>query len=255
MNGLLEGAVAVVTGGASGIGRAVCQRFAAEGAAAIVVADLRDDPREGGPTTADLIRAQHDTEVVHESVDVRSAEDIGRAVATADRFGGVSVLVNAAGVYTPESFLDCTDEDIDLILGVNVTGTALAMQAAARSMIARQASGAIVNLSSLAALRGSPANPIYAASKSAVASLTASLAAVLGPHGIRVNAILPGVIETAMTMSGVTLPADLSPERVPLQRHGRPSDVADAAVYLAGPMAAYVTGANLVVDGGLRVAR
>lgn len=253
--GVLEGAVAIVTGGASGIGRAICGQFAAEGAAAIVIADVREAPREGGASTHELLATEHGTAVIHEHVDVSAPDEAARAVARADEFGGVTVLVNAAGVFSHEDFLTCTHADIDGILGVNVRGTALATQAAARAMIARGAGGAIVNISSLAALRGSPANPIYAASKGAVTSLTSSLAVALGPHGIRVNAIYPGVVETAMITSSAALPADLSADRVPLRRHGRPRDVADAAVYLASPMAEYVTGAELVVDGGLRFAR
>lgn len=245
---LLAGQVAVVTGGASGLGRATALRLASAGVAGVVVADLREEPREGGdPTTRAL--ADLGVSSVFVSCDVTSPASIEEAVAAADTFGGVTIMVPAAGILRMEDVLEVSEADYDAMMDVNVKGTFFSCQAAARSMVAGGREGAIVTISSVGGVLGSASMPTYNISKGAVRMLTYSLAASLGPRGIRVNAVHPGVIETAMTQQDTHL-ADEPGTSVPLGRLGVPGDVADAIVYLASPLAAYTTGTSLFVDGG-----
>jgi NAD(P)-dependent dehydrogenase (short-subunit alcohol dehydrogenase family) len=248
--GLLEGKVAVVTGGASGMGRAVCVRFADEGAAAIVVADVRKDPREGGAATVELVQAAGAKCVFVES-DVRRPADLERAVVVSEQFGGVDIMVNNAGVSGPEDFFAWSEEDYDRVVDVNVKGVFFGCQVAAKAMRGR--GGAIINLSSIVGIRGLSTSPTYSASKGAIRLLTYSLGGLLGPLGIRVNAIHPGLIDTAMNRLDAPVIGDdgASPVPIPLGRVGLPNDVAGAAVYLASDLAAYVNATSLVVDGGL----
>jgi NAD(P)-dependent dehydrogenase (short-subunit alcohol dehydrogenase family) len=250
MAGLLEGKVAVVTGAASGNGRDVAARFAEEGAAAVVIADLREDPREGGATTADLVLAAG-AKCVFVKTDVRRPPDLERAVAATQQFGGIDIMVNNAGVYGVEDFFAWTEKDYDRVMDVNVKGVFFGCQAAAKAMRGR--GGAIINLSSIAGIRGFDTVPTYVASKGAVRLLTYSLGNLLGPLGIRVNAIHPGLIDTAMNrIDSPVIDSDgNSPVPIPLGRIGQPRDVAGAAVFLASDLAAYVTSTSLVVDGGL----
>ncbi|RYB93064.1 SDR family oxidoreductase [Nocardioides oleivorans] len=245
---LLAGQVAVVTGGASGLGRATALRLASAGVSAVVVADLREEPREGGdPTTQAL--ADLGVSSVFVPCDVTSPASIEEAVTAADAFGGVTIMVPAAGILRMEDVLEVSEADYDAMMDVNVKGTFFSCQAAARSMVAGDREGAIVTISSVGGVLGSASMPTYNISKGAVRMLTYSLAASLGPRGIRVNAVHPGVIETAMTRQDTRL-ADEPGTSVPLGRLGVPNDVADAIVYLASPLAAYTTGTSLFVDGG-----
>ena len=245
---LLSGQVAVVTGGASGLGRATALRLASAGVSGVVVADLQEQPREGGATTTARLD-EMGVASVFVPCDVASVSSVYDAVGAADELGGVSILVPAAGVARFEDVLEVSEEHFDTTMNVNVKGTFFACQAAARSMIAAGRRGAIVTISSVGGVMGSASMPTYNISKGAVRMLTYSLAASLGPQGIRVNAVHPGVVETAMT----TQDTDLASEpgtTVPLGRLGQPIDVADAVVYLASPLSGYVNGTSLFVDGG-----
>jgi NAD(P)-dependent dehydrogenase (short-subunit alcohol dehydrogenase family) len=251
MPGLLEGKVVVVTGGASGMGRAISVRVAEEGAAAVFIAGLRREPREGGPPTADLVAAAG-AKCQFVETDVTRPDDLQQAVAAADPFGGIDVMVNNAGVFSREDFFEWTERDYDRVMDVNVKGVFFGCQAAARAMRGR--GGAIVNLSSIGGIKGGGLFPTYCSSKGAVRLLTYSLGELLGPLGIRVNAIHPGMIDTSMTRVDAPLVGEegesLSQISIPLGRVGQPRDVADAAVYLASDLASYVNGTSLVVDGG-----
>ena len=250
MAGLVEGAVVVVTGGSSGNGRAISVRMAEEGATAVVVADIRERPREGGEPTVTLVEKEG-ARSAFVSCDVSRPDELRSAVAAADQFGGVTVMVNNAGIFRSENFLEVTEAEYDTLMDINVKGTFFGAQAAARSMIDAGRTGCIINLSSVAGLRGSSHYATYNTSKGAVRLLTMALADALGPRGIRVNAIHPGFIETEMTRTDVPMVGPDAARGIPLQRTGQPRDVADAAVYLASDLSAYVTGSSLLVDGGM----
>jgi NAD(P)-dependent dehydrogenase (short-subunit alcohol dehydrogenase family) len=251
MPGLLNGKVVVVTGGSSGMGRAISVRVAEEGAAAVVVGDIRQEPREGGELTTDLVVAAG-AKALFVTTDVTRPVELERAVAAAGSFGGIDVMVNNAGVFGREDFFAWTEHDYDRVMGVNVKGVFFGCQAAAKAMRGR--GGAIVNMSSIGGIKGGGMFPTYCSSKGAVRLLTYSLGELLGPLGIRVNAIHPGVIDTSMTRLDAPLVSDqgesLSQISIPLGRVGQARDVADAAVYLASDLASYVNGTSLVVDGG-----
>jgi NAD(P)-dependent dehydrogenase (short-subunit alcohol dehydrogenase family) len=251
MTGLLTGKVVVVTGGSSGMGRAISVRAAEEGAAAVLIADVRGEPREGGQPTTDLVAAAG-AKCQFVEADVTRPDDLARAVAAAGSFGGVDVMVNNAGVFGREDFFEWTESDYDRVMDVNVKGVFFGCQAAARAMRGR--GGAIVNLSSIGGIKGGGLFPTYCSSKGAVRLLTYSLGELLGPLGIRVNAIHPGVIDTSMTRMDAPLISEagesLSQITIPLGRVGQARDVADAAVYLASDLASYVNGTSLIVDGG-----
>jgi NAD(P)-dependent dehydrogenase (short-subunit alcohol dehydrogenase family) len=248
----LSGRVVVVTGGSSAIGRAIALRSADEGARAVVVADLRGDPREGGTPTHELIR-DRGGEAVFVRTDVTVPADLRSAVAAAEAFGGVDVLVNNAGLLRASRLVNMTEEDYDAIMDVNVKGAFFAAQAAARSMIEGRRPGVIVNLSSIGGLQGVPGISAYGAAKGAVRALTYSLAKELGRKQIRVCALHPGVVDTSMTRTDVPAVGDAGDAVDPaivLGRVGTPQDIAGAAVFLASEDASFITGSSLTIDGG-----
>jgi len=255
MDGLLGGRTAVITGGASGIGRAIAERFAREGAN-IVVADVREDPREDGASTHERIEAETDARAVFAPCDVSDPDAVTATVDTAvDEFGGIDVMVNNAGIVGPtDSITDIDPESYQRLLDVNLNGVFFGSQAAARRM-GENGGGSIVNVSSIAGIQGYGNLSPYCASKGGIRLLTYSLAAELGADGIRVNAIHPGVIETAMTTEDVPTIGTESGEQmlrsIPLGRFGTPDDVAKTALYLASDLASYVTGESVIVDGGM----
>jgi len=245
MTDKLADETAVVTGAASGIGRAIALRFAAAGAS-VVVADVRERPREGGAPTHERI---DDAEFVE--TDVSAVDDIRAAVETAtDAFGSCDVMVNNAGVFTADQPIADTDEDdYDWLMDINLKGVYFGSKFAADVMADQPDGGSIINLSSVAGLVGYPGASTYCASKGGISNLTRELALELGPDGIRVNAINPGVIETAMTTEDSDV-AGTYEKQIALRRDGQPEEVADVALFLASDDASYVTGHNLVVDGG-----
>ncbi|MBX0288375.1 SDR family oxidoreductase [Halomicroarcula sp. F28] len=240
---------ALITGASSGIGRAIALRFA-EAGANIVVADIREDPREGGDPTHERIETETDQRAAFVETDVSVVGDIEVAVATAtDVFGGLDVMVNNAGVFTASAPIETVDEaDYDWLMDINLKGVYFGSKLAA-DVMRDDGGGSIVNLSSVAGLVGYPGASTYCASKGGITNLTRELALELGPDGIRVNAINPGVIETAMTTEDEVIAGTME-EGIPLRRDGQPGDVADAALFLASDESSYVTGHNLVVDGG-----
>lgn len=243
---LLAGKVVVVTGGASGIGRATCVRAAEEGAAAVVIADIAEHGRDGGPSTAELVAATG-VPVTHCPTDVTDPAALTRLMAVADDVGGVDLMVNVAGISDRVALLDIDVARLRRVMAVNVEGTIFGAQAAARSMIDGERAGSIVSISSVGGMRGFAMASTYSASKGAVRTFTYALADAVAPHGIRANVVLPGQVDTEMLRVEM---AGGSPIRIPLGRKGRPSEIADAVVWLGSDLASYVTGASLVVDGG-----
>ncbi|MEU4417102.1 MULTISPECIES: glucose 1-dehydrogenase [Nocardia] len=238
--GRLAGKVAVISGGARGMGAAHARRFVAEGAS-VVIGDVLDD--EGATVAKELGDA-----VVYRHLDVREPEQWAGAVAAAvEEFGGLHVLVNNAGIVNGNLLVDFALDEWQRIIDINLTGTFLGMQAAVPAMKAA-GGGSIVNISSVEGMRGSPGLHGYTATKFAVRGLTKSAALELAPQGIRVNSVHPGLISTPMTEG---IPADFL--QIPLARAAEPDEVSALVAYLASDESSYSTGAEFVVDGGLTV--
>lgn len=253
MDALLDGKTAVLTGGASGVGRSVAQTFAREGAD-IVIADVRTDPREGGVPTHELVTSETDSRAKFVECDVTSMDDIEATLDAADDLGGVDVLFNGAAIIEEEEFTEVTEEHYRKVMDVNMKGSYFTCQRAARRMIAQGTGGSIINMSSLAGMFGRGNVVTYSVSKGGVKLLTYSLADALGSENIRVNAIHPGVTDTAMVNEDVPLIGTQSGEEyresIPLGRFGQPQDVANVALFLASDLSGFVNGESIVVDGG-----
>lgn len=248
MSDRLHGKAALVTGGSSGNGRAIARRFAEEGAS-VTVADVREDPRMGGEQTHKLIASEGGNAQFVEC-DVSSIAELRAAVnATVDAFGSLDVMVNNAGVERQLPLGEVTEEDYEWLMEINLKGVYFGSQAAVEEMREQAEGGNIINMSSIGGIRGLKNSSLYCTSKGGVTNLTRQLAVEHGAHGIRVNALNPGFIETAMTIEdGETAEGIL--EQTPLGRAGQPEEIADAALFLASDESSFVTGHNLVMDGG-----
>ena len=238
----LEGKVALITGAARGQGAAAARRFVAEGAR-VMLTDVLDD--QGKELAAEL-----GAEYCH--LDVSSEEEWASVVGqTTDAFGDITVLVNNAGVLHFSALADTTLADYQRVIGINQVGAFLGMRAAVEPMT-RAGGGSIVNVSSVEGLGGMPYLVAYTASKFAIRGMTKVAAMELGQHGIRVNSVHPGAINTPMVGEALGRPVDISPvgKKVALRRVGQPEDVANVVLFLASDESAYCTGAEFVVDGG-----
>lgn len=233
----LDGRVALVSGGARGLGAAYVRALHGAGAS-VVIGDLLDDE---GTALADELGER--ARFVH--LDVTSEQSWADAVAVAVGLGGVDVLVNNAGIANAGRIERYGREKWDAVIAVNLTGTYLGVRAVVPVMKAA-GRGSIVNISSVEGMRGDAALHGYVASKFGVRGLTKSLAVELGADGIRVNSVHPGFVLTPMTE-----PLDATRQRIPLGRPAVPDDVVGAVLFLAGDESAYVTGTELVVDGGM----
>jgi 3alpha(or 20beta)-hydroxysteroid dehydrogenase len=240
--GSLDGKVAIITGAASGQGRAEARLFAEQGAS-VVVSDLSAVGAEvADEIGGDALFVQHDV-----SDEAAWANAVDRTIA---RYGRIDVLVNNAGVYQPRTFQDTSVELMDLHYRINQLGVFLGMKAVAGHM-AGSGGGSIINIASGAALRGMPSMFAYSGSKWAVRGLSRCAAIDLAPDGVRVNSIYPGLIDTPML--GENSPENLEAMRnmIPVKRLGAPEEVAAAALFLASDAASYVSGAEISVCGAI----
>lgn len=252
VNGLLTDKVVVVTGGSSGIGKGIAVAVARHGARAVICGDLIEDPKEGGATCGALVTALG-AQFRFVRTDVTCRDEVVALVRAAEEFGGADVMAANAGIALLTDGPNISDSDLARILSVNLQGALTCAQVAGEDMLARGRQGAVVFTSSMGGLRGASVNVGYCASKGAVNLLAASLADAWGPSGIRVNAVCPGVIDTELGRSSPQIVAMLESlrQRTPLQRLGQAEEIGDTVAWLASDYASFVTGACIVVDGGL----
>ena len=246
----LEDKVALVTGAGAGIGRAIAETFAREGAHVIVA----DRDGEAARQTVEGIVKSNGAATAHQ-VDVTDTAQVKQLMASiAERFGKLDVLINNAGVGERSDFRHMSDEAWDRVWKTNLDGTVRCAREAF-ALLKASGRGAIVNLSSVMASKHTRQMSVYSATKGAVSALSRSLAVEFAPYGIRVNTLCPGYVETALigryTANPLIAKGLLS--QTPLRRFGQPQDIANAALFLASDEAAYVTGASLNVDGGMSV--
>jgi NAD(P)-dependent dehydrogenase (short-subunit alcohol dehydrogenase family) len=241
----LQGKVAVVTGAARGIGLAIAQRFVKEGAQVALADWLADEVKaEAAALGASALAVP---------TDVGDAGEVRRLVdRTVERFGRLHCMVANAAVQAEIPFLDLTEEEFDRVIRVNLKGTFLCGQTAARHMVKTGTRGAIINISSVNAVVAHPVLVHYAASKGGINMLTKGMAVSLAPHGVRVNAIGPGTTNTPINANFFSMPGmvDRFLMRTPLGRIAEADEIASVAVFLASDEASYVTGTTIYADGG-----
>lgn len=256
LNGIfgLQGRAAIVTGGGSGIGRAVCELFATAGAR-VVVADIDG---AGAAATTDVLNAKsREPRAVAAIADLADESSVTALYAAAtEAFGTIGVVVNAAGIFPKYRFVETTVAQFDRIQAVNLRGVFLSMREAFKHMQATGKGGSIINISSASSLQAMIFhNSAYSASKAGVNALTKTIALEGAAHGIRVNAILPGGVETPGSKTAMAGgPPGEGPAygtgRFPMGRVAQPIEIANAALFLASAASSYITGQLLVVDGG-----
>ena len=245
----LKDKVAIITGGSRGIGYATADAFLREGAKVILTASSQ----ESADKAVARLKEKHPGSTVAgispNLADLKSVRD-AFVIATA-QYGCVDILVNNAGVSESTPFMEYTEETFDKVMDLNVKGVFNATKAATECMIPR-GKGVILTTSSMVSISGQPSGFAYPASKFAVNGLTVSLARELGPKGIRVNAVAPGITETDMMKAVPREVIEPMIARIPLRRLGQPEDIANAFVFLASDEASYITGVVLSVDGMAR---
>ena len=242
----LKDKVAIITGGSRGIGYATAEKFLREGALVAITASTQENAENAA---AKLREAFPKGQIMAISPDLTSLESVKEAFAQVEaQFGPVDILVNNAGVSERTPLLNYNEETFDKVMDLNVKGVFTTSRVAAESMAAR-GSGVILNTSSMVSIYGQPAGFAYPASKFAVNGLTLSMARELGPKGIRVNAVAPGITETDMMKAVPKEVIEPMIRQIPLRRLGQPEDIANAFVFLASEEASYITGVVLSVDG------
>ena len=242
----LQNKVAIITGGSRGIGYATAEAFLREGAAVILTASR---PETAAKAVQTLQEKYPDAKVGGISPDLSDLESVKAAFdEVVSRFGRLDILVNKAGVSESTPLLNYTEETFDKVMDLNVKGVFTATRVAAEHM-AKQGSGVILNTSSMVSRYGQPAGFAYPASKFAVNGMTLSFARELGPKGIRVNAVAPGITETDMMKAVPKEVIEPMIAQIPLRRRGQPEDIAYAFLFLASEEASYITGVVLSVDG------
>jgi glucose 1-dehydrogenase len=254
MSNMLAGKIAIVTGASSSIGRAIAASFAAEGAA-VVIADIVSEPLEGGQPTLDLIQRSGGM-ATFEKVDVGQWDEVDRLVsATVQRHGRLDVMVNNAAIYSGTPLLETSLAQWEQVMSVNLTGMFHGCKRAIQQMLTQEprgeARGRVINLGSQQGIVTAPHDTPYGVSKAGAIYLTKQIAVDYAQDLIVCNCISPGKVVTGQAGSPSD-PARLenARRRTPWPRLGRPQDIANAAVFLASDRATYITGANLVVDGG-----
>ncbi|MBQ7797433.1 MAG: 3-oxoacyl-ACP reductase FabG [Lachnospiraceae bacterium] len=245
----LKNKVAIITGGSRGIGFATADAFLREGATVIIAASSK----ESADKAVAKLREKHPNSIVAGiSPNLSRYEDVKNIFQlVSGRYGCVDILVNNAGVSESTPFTEYTEEAFDRVMDLNVKGVFNATRAAIECMVPRK-TGVILNTSSMVSITGQPSGLAYPTSKFAVNGLTVSLARELGPKGIRVNAVAPGVTETDMMKAVPKEVLEPVINQIPLRRLGQPEDIANAFVFLASEEASYITGVVLSVDGMAR---
>jgi 3-oxoacyl-[acyl-carrier protein] reductase len=242
----LKGKVALVTGAAQGIGKAVALLLARNGAD-IIVSDINLEKAEETAREVEGLGQR----ALAVKTNVAEANDVEKMVQTAlERFGRIDILINNAGITRDKLLLRMSDEDWDAVLGVNLRGTFLCTRAVIRPM-AKQKSGKIVNIASVVGTMGNAGQANYGASKAGVIGFTKTVAREYAPRGINVNAIAPGYIETPMTEALPEKAKEELKRMIPMDRLGKPEDVAEAVLFLVSEASTYITGQVLHVNGGI----
>lgn len=243
----LDGRVAIVTGGARGIGKAIAETLATRGAN-IVVADLRMELAE---ETANEISANSGIETIALEVDVSDQASAKAMVKSAiAKFGKIDILVNNAGITRDGLIMRMKEADWDLVLDINLKGAFNCAQALARPMM-KQRYGRIINITSVSGITGQAGQTNYSSSKAGLIGFTKALAKEVGSRNITVNAVAPGFIETVLTVDLPDEIKDFSIKMTPLGRFGVPQDIANAVAFLASDESSFITGVTLQVDGGM----
>lgn len=243
---LLKEQVAIVTGGTAGIGKSIALQLASNGAK---VAIFGTNSERGAQVVDEAKQLGH--QIVFHPVNVAKTADVDQAIKQViEQFGTIDILVNNAGITRDQLLLKMSEEDWDTVLNTNVKSCYNTSKAVVRQML-KARKGTIINVSSVVGITGNAGQANYAASKAAIIGFTRSLAQELASRSIRVNCICPGFIETAMTQALSEAQKEDILKKIPLGRMGSPSDIANMALFLASPLANYITGQVFVVDGGM----